>query len=554
MADAIYDVVIVGGGHHGTIMGALLADAGLSVAMFERQRELGGGACAEEQPLPGFVQNICSHYTRFWSHPSYKKLNLREHGLHYVMSGNQEGRGCIGMVLDDGKCIVGYPAFIIKDIDAMDFEMSHKNVAKTLGEIARFSKRDSGVVEKYLNLFLTKMLKAFHEYEYNPPPPWGVPGPIESLVDEKDGIPPEYAAYTVRKLAFDMFESPEMQLYYMRMNFGATGCTPNDVPGLYGFIRSLVTIFAVESTSICYGGSHAITHALQRAFSARGGEFFVMKEVDKVLIENGRAAGVRLVDGTEVKARKFVVSDLGVGQTILRLIGEGDVPEQVAHRVKGMNYDRAQLYWGDFAVHELPQYNAADFNPDIQDPQILFLCENDVDYFLDYWEHEAFIKGYSQRNCISVGCDTRWDPTRAPDGKHSFKFDDIAPPLRYLSEDQWLKNTKEIVPNKILDFWQKLAPNMTRDNIIGHYFVSPYDVAKRNIDMVQGGWCSAAMMTEQMERLRPFPELSGYRTPVKDLYMCGADVHPGGGTGRGNEICCYKVIAEDHDLPPIEGA
>lgn len=553
MADAIYDVVIVGGGHHGTVMGALLADAGLSVAIFERQREMGGGACGEDLPLPGFIQNTCAHYTRFWSHPAYAKLKLREHGLNYVMSGsNAEGKGCIGIAFDDGKCIVGYPAFIVKDIDTFNFEMSHSNIQRTLNEIARFSKRDAGVVEKYMNLFFEKMLQAFHQYEYTPPTPFDVPGPLERLV--LDGsIPPEYQFYTVERLAKDLFESPEMQIYYMRMNYGATGCVPMDVPGLYGFIRSLITIFTVESVAVIYGGTHSITHALQRSFSANGGDFFVMKEVDKVLIENGRAAGVRLADGSEVKARKFVVSDVGVPQTIQRLIGEDNVPEQIAHRSKGINYDRAQIFWGNFAMHELPKYKAADFNPDINDLPVMFLAPNDVDYFTDRWMHEVFTKGHGDKMFPSFGCDSLWDPTRAPDGKHTIAVDEMAPPLRYLTEDQWLKLSRDIVPNKIMDFWQQCAPNMTRDNFIGHHMTSPNDVARRNIDMRQGGWCHGAMFSSQLQRCRPFPELADYRTPIKDLYLCSADQHPGGGIGRGTDICCYKAIAEDHGLPAIPG-
>ena len=66
MADAVYDAIIIGGGHHGTIIGCYLQKAGLKTAIFERQMEIGGGACVEDLPLPGFVQNPCAHYTRFW--------------------------------------------------------------------------------------------------------------------------------------------------------------------------------------------------------------------------------------------------------------------------------------------------------------------------------------------------------------------------------------------------------------------------------------------------------------------------------------------------------
>ena len=57
------------------------------------------------------------------------------------------------------------------------------------------------------------------------------------------------------------------------------------------------------------------------------------------------------------------------------------------------------------------------------------------------------------------------------------------------------------------------------------------------------------MTVNQLDRFRPTPELSNYRMPVKDLYNCSSNLHSGGGIGRGSSYCCYKVIAEDHDLP-----
>jgi len=84
MPDKSYDAVIVGGGHHGTIIACYLQNAGIKTVVFERQHELGGGACGEELPLPGFIQNTCAHFTRFWAHPAYTDFNLREYGLKYI--------------------------------------------------------------------------------------------------------------------------------------------------------------------------------------------------------------------------------------------------------------------------------------------------------------------------------------------------------------------------------------------------------------------------------------------------------------------------------------
>ena len=106
MPDTSYDAIVVGGGHHGTIIACYLQHAGLKTVIFERQHELGGGACGEELPLPGFIQNTCAHFTRFWTHPAYTDFNLREYGLKYIFPDQNEG-----MVYPDGTCFVGYSAW-----------------------------------------------------------------------------------------------------------------------------------------------------------------------------------------------------------------------------------------------------------------------------------------------------------------------------------------------------------------------------------------------------------------------------------------------------------
>ncbi len=102
MPDKKYDAVIIGGGHHATIIACYLAKAGLKTAMFERWHEMGGGACGEELPLPGFIQNPCAHFTRFYSHPAYADFNLREFGLVYTFPEYNEA-----WIYPNGKYILG---------------------------------------------------------------------------------------------------------------------------------------------------------------------------------------------------------------------------------------------------------------------------------------------------------------------------------------------------------------------------------------------------------------------------------------------------------------
>ena len=100
MADARYDAVVLGGGHHGTIIACYLARAGMSVGVFERAGRLGGGAATVNGPAAGFRMNPCSHWTRFYGHPAYRDFSLYEEGLRYVFPDGNEA-----MVFDDGTVV-----------------------------------------------------------------------------------------------------------------------------------------------------------------------------------------------------------------------------------------------------------------------------------------------------------------------------------------------------------------------------------------------------------------------------------------------------------------
>jgi phytoene dehydrogenase-like protein len=71
MADASYDAVIIGGGHNALITGCYLALNGLSVAVFEREDELGGGTMDDKSAMPGFNIQPMGVMSRIWGSPVY---------------------------------------------------------------------------------------------------------------------------------------------------------------------------------------------------------------------------------------------------------------------------------------------------------------------------------------------------------------------------------------------------------------------------------------------------------------------------------------------------
>ncbi len=545
MADAVYDAIVVGGGHHGLIISCYLQQAGLKTAVFERQMEVGGGGCIEDLPLPGFIQNPCAHFTRFWAHPAYTDFNLKDKGLQYVFPDQNEG-----MVFDDGTSFIGYSCLTV-DLETGKEIFSQENFDKTYAQIERFSKRDAEMYAYLYEKYEKYWRPAFREYRYSPPTPYGVPDALERLcMDPDSGLDPVHQFMTGKQIAYDFFESPELRTLFMRAIETSSGCFPGDVIGLYGVIHCMALVLSWESASIVLGGTHSISHALQRAFTRMGGQFYVHREVEQVIIDNGKAVGIKCVDGTTAKATQLVVSDLGVPQTVFRLMGEQYFTPKVAHRVRNIDYDRAQIWWGNVALHELPRYTGADTNPDLGYQPRLYFGPKDPDYMASRYQAEIFTRGWPEKMVILTAPDSIWDPTRAHAGKHSILVEEFAPPFRFFSERQWLQKRKEFVDD-LFKQWVHYAPNMTKDNLIDAFITTPLDVVMRHPDMIEGGWVEGAMHASQLGRFRPVPELSDYRTPVQNLYICSSNLHSAGGIGRGSSYNCFKVIADDLGLEKI---
>jgi beta-carotene ketolase (CrtO type) len=540
-----YDAVVIGGGHHGTIIAAYLAKAGMKVGVFERQDRLGGGAVTEVGPVPGFKQPFCAEYSRFYGHPAFKDFNLYDEGLHYIAP--ETGTG---IVFDDGTSLVGYPPWILKDAKTGEIEYSEQNVKKTYEQIAQFSKADA---ETYLDLTeknKNKWGRAFSRERYELPTPWGAPNPVEELfADPESGLEPIIQFMSVKQLANYFFESPEFRILFIRNAITSSIAQIDDVPGLIGLYGTLSVCLSWSPPSIAIGGSQAITDALISAGKKLGAEYFTNSEVEKIIIENGVAKGVRLKGGARIEAKKLVVSDTGIPQLAFGLLGEEYISPKMKRMLRSAIYDRAQIFEGCVAVHEPPKYKAAEQNPDVNPTFRLYWAPKDVRYFEDLYWHEICLLGHASRLIVLTTVDTLWDPTRAPEGKHNIFIEDITCPLRYYSYREWRRLRDEYVENYLIPQWQQYAPNMTKENIIGTRINTPVEYYETDSDMIEGSFGREAMIFSHMGRFRGYPDFSTYRTPVKNVYICSSSAPGAQGTARGSSYCCYKVIAEDLGLP-----
>jgi beta-carotene ketolase (CrtO type) len=277
-----------------------------------------------------------------------------------------------------------------------------------------------------------------------------------------------------------------------------------------------------------------VAHAAHKILIRDGAKVFLGVEVEKAIIENGEAKGIRLTDGSVIKANKIVVSTLNPTQLCFDLIGREHLDDKLARRIELLETAFGCLMWYTFAIHEPPKYEAAAFNPDIDETFWLGLAEDpDIEHIAReaYYSRLGVFPPHVDDYCPTVWCHSLADPSYAPPGKHVANNEQIAPPATAFTEREWLDIKK------------------TWENIIGCDYNTPYDCLRMKNLAPDGVMALLDRVTHQVEDKRPTPELANHRTPVKNLYATGAAWHVGANSGATEVYSCYKIIAKDLGLP-----
>jgi phytoene dehydrogenase-like protein len=90
------------------------------------------------------------------------------------------------------------------------------------------------------------------------------------------------------------------------------------------FAHAVITRHYLDGAVYPVGSAASLLEAMQRTIEAAGGAIRVRAEVERILVERGRAVGVRLRGGEEIRA-PAVISDAGARNTYLKLLPD-DVP------------------------------------------------------------------------------------------------------------------------------------------------------------------------------------------------------------------------------------
>ena len=279
-----YDAVVVGSGPNGLAAALKLAQAGLSVAVFEARGTVGGGLCTEELTSPGFRHDVLSSvYPLAAASPFLRTLPLGQHGLEWVHS-----PALLAHPLDDGTAVV--------------LERSVEATARNLGKDARSYERLVGPLVSHWDDLLADLMR-----------PLGVPS--HPLVFVRFGL---QAIRSASGLAGSAFDGPRARALFAGL--GAHSIMPLDRPGSTGIGLPLCVAGHAVGWPIARGGSQRIAEAMAEHLRSLGGEVFVNSPVGSI---------------EELPEARVVMLDLTPHQVLRVAV---DLPQGYRRRLAGYRY------------------------------------------------------------------------------------------------------------------------------------------------------------------------------------------------------------------------
>ena len=519
MADT-YDVIVIGGGHNGLTLACYLARAGQRVLVLERREVYGGGVISEEL-IPGFIINTHA-MNHHWLHigPVYKDLELEKYGSHYVFPSAISSH-----LWKDGRSITIY-----RDLD------------RTAGEIAQFSKEDARTYRDWV-LEMKDAFRLFAKAFFSPPlPPSEVARLYEGLPNGEKVL--KHLFMSMADVAEGLFVHERTKTFFLGYclqtlnHYGAKGS--GFVP-----ITLIVNQYTSSGNAMAVGGAGTLTRAMARCLEAHGGRVRVGVHVSEVLLEGGRAVGVRLQKGETLRARRAIASNVEPGQLFLQMVGEDQLEADFVRQVKNYRWNYFGMFTVNLALHEDLRYRAE--NPSLQESYNVILGrENFADIKREYRQMED---GEAvSPPCYTVLHPTRFDTTQSPPGKHVATIWQYAPHDLRGGAERW-DSIKETYADECVELLRSYATNLTPSSIVGRYVMTPRDIWAENLCMVKGDTMGGRLTQEQLGIFRPFTGVPPYRTPIEGLYLCGPSTHPRGGCHGANGYNCANAMADDLGIP-----
>jgi phytoene dehydrogenase-like protein len=286
------------------------------------------------------------------------------------------------------------------------------------------------------------------------------------------------------------------------------------------------------------GGMGTLTSAMADAARDAGCEIRCDAEVDRVLTRSGRAVGVRLTSGEEIPGRR-IVSNADPKRTFLRLCDPADLPPDFVAKIEAYRCMGTSIKI-NLALSALPSARALP-EGGVQPYHTGIMELNPFIADMDFQQAQALQGIPADPAHVEVCFPTVHDPSLAPEGKHIMTIDVNSQPYR-LRDESW-DDIKEARADRVIGQMAEYFPKLP-DLIEHRQVLTPLDL-ERLLGLTGGHALHGDMAPDQLLFLRPVRGWADYRTPIRNLYLCGAGTHPGGGVTGANGTNAAREILRD---------
>ena len=525
-----YDAVVVGAGHNGLTAAAFLAKAGLDVVCVENNDYIGGAAVSRELH-EGWIYSNCSYVCSLLRPEIYRALELHRHGLQVTPYGGSL------TFMQNGDYFGSY----------YDPEVAYR-------ERARFSKHDADAYERY-SADTKRQCRVIREFLLTTPPDpaslkskdllglWRIGRALGEMGEDRLYETLRFWTLSVADYLDEYFETEVIKAALSGSGIIGTALGVRSPGTAYVLLHHYMGDVDgnIGTWGYARGGMGAVSAAIAGAFRAHGGELRTEAGVERIVVRDGRAAGVGLTNGDEISAR-LVVSAMDPKRTFLSCMDRGDLPEAFVNRIERFK-TRGSSGKLNIALDGLPTFPALPKDSTLYFSDMHFVDSTTrMERAYDDWKAGT----WSKDPYIDAVIPTLVDPTMAPPGKHFMSCFVQYCPYELVGGElaaselaggelaggepegrAWTDADRQAFAETVIGQIANYSPDF-RDLILHCEIRTPADI-EAEIGMSGGHIFHGELTMDQLLFNRPIPGYAQYRSPVKGLYLCGSGTHPGGG-------------------------
>lgn len=504
--DRGHDAIVIGAGHNGLVAANYLADAGLDTVVLERRPRI-GGMTRSEHPIkraPAHLINHCAVDPIFWpaGRPA-NELHLSEFGLRFV-----EIDPAIAYLHPDGASIAFW-----------------RDRRRTAEDIGRFSRRDARAFIELADLLDATLDIVLPMFATNPTRP--ARGPLLEAVRgalRHRGSLADLGAFLIasgREVIAERFEHPVVR---SAMHMASASLYPSSFPG--ATIQMLILAFVHRfGCGRPVGGTQAIPDALAARFQSRGGSILTDAEVVQVVFERGRAVGVALEDGRELRASHAIVASCDPRQALADLLPAGSLPDRLHRRARAIPTN--ELGWGQLKIDIAcaGRLSLDRFERERSDGADLRAATHWIgtEEGIERAYRRAAAGLLPDRDDIAFysTIPTGADPSQAPDGQDTLYLIAVTSPAQ--PDGGWTEQARA----RAIDDAVAKACGYYGGLVELELGRSAFTNAEMAAELGAASQAHVDWIINRLGPLRPARGLAGFRMPVDGLYLAAAGCHPG---------------------------